>query len=129
MPGDFVDLPATAATGYTTSAVPTNTWTEIYDRLGKEQGAWVVVSAVDLVAALGSGGFTAALYAGTAIGVPPVATDPALRWYSASNASNAQLRIFVPAAHILCVHTAAPNEQRITVAVETTGVLPAVKIP
>lgn len=129
MPGDFVDLPATAASGYQTSAVPSDVWTPIYDRLGKEQGAWVVVSAVDLVAALGTGGFTAALYAGTASGIPPVATDAALRWYSASNAANAQLRVFVPAAHILCVQTAAPNEQRITVAVETTGVLPAVKIP
>lgn len=129
MPGDFIDLPATAATGYTTSSVPTNTWTTIYDRLGKEQGAWVIVSAVDLVAALGTGGFTAALYAGTAVGSPPVATDPALRWYSANNLSNAQLRVFVPAAHILQVFTAPPNEQRITVSVETTGVLPAVKIP
>ena len=129
MLGDFVDLPATAATGYQTSAVPSGTWTGIYDRLGKEQGAWVVVSTLDTTAPLGTGGFLAALYAGTASGIPPVATDTALRWYSGTLNSNVQHRIFVPAAHILCVFTTAPNEQRITVAVETTGVLPAVKIP
>ncbi len=126
----FEDLPQIDAAHWHNSTLTNvaNEWQIVYDRLLNETGAWVVVSVVDTTgAAPGTNPFGLALYSAF-VTLPPNATQPNLRWLpgNGGSLSNAvQHRIFVPAKHILCAYGSF-FQQRCTVAVEATGILPAV---